>query len=117
MAYSIQNINIFLNPLFIFGYGFIPAFGISGLAIATLISQFIGLIYLANKVYSCKLKKYLYLECFKPKLDYITTLFKQSVPIMFTMLMIMFGVALYQPKAEGPGVLFSARRAGSRPQV
>lgn len=85
-------LNIFLNPLFIFGYGFIPAFGIAGLAIATLVSQFIGLIYLANKVYCCKLKKFLKIECFKPKIDYITTLFKQSVPIMFTMLMIMFGV-------------------------
>ena len=83
-------LNIFLNPLFIFG--FIPAFGIAGLAIATLVSQCVGLIYLANKVYCCKLKKYLYLECFKPKFDYISTLFKQSVPIMFTMLMIMFGV-------------------------
>ena len=39
-------LNIFLNPLFIFGYGFIPAFGISGLAIATVISQLLGLIYL-----------------------------------------------------------------------
>ena len=85
-------LNIFLNPLFIFGYGFIPAFGIAGLAIATLVSQCVGLIYLANKVYCCKLKKYLYLECFKPKFDYISILFKQSVPIMFTMLMIMFGV-------------------------
>ena len=66
-------LNIFLNPLFIFGYGFIPAFGISGLAIATLISQFIGLIYLANKVYCCKLKKYLYLECYKPKICLLYT--------------------------------------------
>ena len=79
-------LNIFLNPLFIFGYGFIPAFGIAGLAIATLVSQFVGLIYLINKVYCCKLKKYLYVECFKPKLDYFITLIKQSVPIM------MFGV-------------------------
>tara|TARA_B100001093_G_scaffold488051_1_gene524895 strand:- start:1741 stop:3102 length:1362 start_codon:yes stop_codon:yes gene_type:complete len=85
-------LNIFLNPLFIFGYGFIPAFDIAGLAIATIISQCIGLIYLANKVYCCKLKKFLYVQCFKPKLVYISTLFKQSVPIMFTMLMIMFGV-------------------------
>ena len=85
-------LNIFLNPLFIFGYGFIPAFGIAGLAIATIVSQCIGLIYLANKVYCCKLKKFLYLECFKPKIDYLSSLFKQSVPIMFTMLMIMFGV-------------------------
>ena len=85
-------LNIFLNPLFVFGYWFIPAFGIAGLAIATLVSQCIGLIYLANKVYCCKLRKYLFLECYKPKIDYISTLFKQSVPIMFTMLMIMFGV-------------------------
>ena len=85
-------LNIFLNPLFIFGYGIIPPFGISGLAIATLISQFIGLIYLTHKVYCCKLKKYLKIECFQPKINYITNLFKQSVPIMFTMLMIMFGV-------------------------
>ena len=85
-------LNIFLNPLFIFGYGFVPAFGIAGLAIATLVAQFTGLIYLIYKVYCCKLKKYLNIECFKPKFDYIITLVKQSVPIMFTMLMIMFGV-------------------------
>jgi putative MATE family efflux protein len=52
-------LNIFLNPLFIWGYGFIPAFGISGLAIATVISQLIGTIYLAYKVYNCKIRKYL----------------------------------------------------------
>ena len=85
-------LNIFLNPIFIFGYGFIPAFGISGLAIATLIAQSLGTLYLAHKVYCCKLKKYLYLECFIPKINYLKTLFVQSVPIMFTMLMIMFGV-------------------------
>ena len=43
-------LNIFLNPLFIWGYGIIPAFGIAGLAIATVISQLIGTIYLAYKV-------------------------------------------------------------------
>jgi Na+-driven multidrug efflux pump len=60
-------LNIFLNPLFIWGfqilYGFnFPAFGIgiSGLAIATVISQLIGTIYLAYKINSCKLRKYLY---------------------------------------------------------
>ena len=62
------------------------------MAIATLVSQCVGLIYLANKVYCCKLKRYLHSKCFKPKIDYLSTLFKQSVPIMFTMLMIMFGV-------------------------
>ena len=85
-------LNIFLNPLFIFGYGFIPAFGISGLAIATLVSQSVGTIYLVHKVYCCKLREYLYFQCFIPKLDILKQLYLQSVPIMFTMLLIMVGV-------------------------
>ena len=85
-------LNIFLNPLFIFGYGVIPAFGIAGLAISTLIAQGVGVLYLIYKVYCCKLKKFLYLQCFIPKINLLINLFKQSVPIMFTMLMIMFGV-------------------------
>ena len=55
-------LNIFLNPLFIWGYGIVPAFGIGGLAIATVISQSIGTIYLAYKINSCKLRKYLQLN-------------------------------------------------------
>ena len=43
-------LNIILNPLFVFGFGIIPAFGVSGLAIATIISQFISLIYILVKV-------------------------------------------------------------------
>ena len=85
-------LNIFLNPIFIFGYGIIPAFGIAGLAISTLIAQGVGVLYLIYKVYCCKLKKFLYLQCFIPKINLLINLFKQSVPIMFTMLMIMFGI-------------------------
>ncbi len=85
-------LNIFLNPLFIFGYGIIPAFGIAGLAISTLIAQSLGVFYLVYKVYCCKLKKFLYFECFIPKINFFINILKQSVPIMFTMLMIMFGI-------------------------
>ena len=85
-------LNIILNPLFIWGYGIIPAFGISGLAIATVITQLIGLIYLIYKVYSCELKKYLYLECFIPKFKLLNELLTQSVPIMFSMLFIGVGI-------------------------
>ena len=85
-------LNIILNPIFIWGYGFIPAFGIAGLAIATVISQLIGTIYLAYKVNSCKLRKYLYIQCFIPKLDLLRDLFSQAVPIMFSMLFIGVGI-------------------------
>jgi len=85
-------LNIFLNPLFIWGYGIVPAFGISGLAIATVISQFIGTLFLAYKVNSCKLKEYLKIECFVPKPELIRDLLEQSLPIMFSMLFIGVGI-------------------------
>ena len=85
-------LNIFLNPLFIWGYGIIPAFGIGGLAIATVISQSIGTIYLAYKINSCKLRKYLSIKCFIPKPEMLKELFKQALPIMFSMLFIGVGI-------------------------
>ena len=86
-------LNIILNPLFIFGYGFIPAFGIAGLAIATVVAQFIGLLYLAYKVYCCELKQYLKPECFIPKFNLLEELLYQTIPVMFSMLLI--GVGLF----------------------
>ena len=85
-------LNIFLNPLFIWGYGIVPAFGIGGLAIATVISQSIGTIYLAYKINSCKLKKYLKIKCFLPKPEMLKELFSQALPIMFSMLFIGVGI-------------------------
>ncbi len=85
-------LNIGLNPLFIFGLGPIPAFGIAGLAIATVIAQFLGLIYLAYKVYCCELKQYLSPPCFLPKINLIKNLTNQSVPMMMNMFMIGLGI-------------------------
>ena len=85
-------LNIFLNPLFIWGYGVIPSFGIAGLAVATVISQLIGTIYLAYKVNNCKIREYLKIACFIPKFEYLNPLTRQSVPVMFSMLFIGVGI-------------------------
>ncbi|MEK9917864.1 MAG: MATE family efflux transporter [Pelagibacteraceae bacterium] len=85
-------LNIVLNPLFIFGYGFVPAFGISGLAIATVVAQSLGLFYLIYKVNSCKLRNYLKIECFIPKIQLIKDLASQAFPIIFSMLFIGIGI-------------------------
>ena len=85
-------LNIFLNPLFIWGYGIVPAYGIGGLAIATVIAQSIGTIYLAYKINSCKLRKYLSIECFIPKFILLKELFSQAMPIMISMLFIGVGI-------------------------
>ena len=85
-------LNIILNPLFIWGYGFIPGFGIAGLAIATVISQSIGTIYLAFKVNNCQIRNYLKPQCFIPKFEYLKSLTNQAVPVMFSMLFIGVGI-------------------------
>ena len=43
-------LNIFLNPLFIFGYGFIPAMGVTGIGIATIVSQLIAFLVILFRV-------------------------------------------------------------------
>ena len=85
-------LNIFLNPLFIWGYGIIPGFGIAGLAIATVIAQSIGTLYLIYKVNSCRLKRYIFLECFIPRFIMLKELLNQSLPIIFSMLFIGVGI-------------------------
>ena len=85
-------LNIFLNPLFIWGYGIIPGFGIAGLAIATVIAQSIGTLYLIYKVNSCRLKRYIHLKCFIPKFIMLKELLNQSLPIIFSMLFIGVGI-------------------------
>ena len=56
-------------------------------------AQFVGLLYLAYKVYCCELKKYLKPECFIPKFDLLGELLYQTIPVMFSMLLI--GVGLF----------------------
>ena len=85
-------LNLFLNPVFIYGALFIPAMGIKGIALATLCSQFVGLIYIIIKVNSTNLKKYLDLECFIPKLSLQKEIFTQAIPAIGSMMFIGLGV-------------------------
>ena len=85
-------LNILLNPLFIFGYGIIPAMGIKGIALATITAQFISMNYIIYKAYLTDLKKYLNLKCFFPKLDIIKALLIQSIPASLGMMMISIGI-------------------------
>ena len=85
-------LNILLNPIFIFGFLFIPSFGIAGLAISTVICQLLGAFYLVYKVYCCELKNYLRLICFIPKIKFQISLINQSIPVMFSMLLIGVGI-------------------------
>ncbi len=86
-------LNIILNPVFAFGFGIIPAFGIAGLAIATIISQFICFLYILWKVSQTDLVKKITINFFYINKNLILDLFKQGMPVTLSMMLI--GVGIY----------------------
>lgn len=73
-------LNLILDPLFIFGFGPIPAFGVSGAAIATIGTQglaaIIGIIMLFSGKYGIHLNR----EYLKPNFTIIKRMFKLGFP-------------------------------------
>jgi putative MATE family efflux protein len=84
-------LNIFLNPLFIFGYGVIPAMGMTGIGIATIISQLIAFLILLNKIIKSSSLKNISIKNFIPNSTFLTKIFFQSAPISVALLMISIG--------------------------
>ena len=84
-------LNIILNPLFIFGYGFVPPMGIAGIGLATIVAQFIGLLIIFNKIIKSSRIKNIQIINFYPKIYLLKNLFNQSAPISATLLLISVG--------------------------
>ena len=74
-------LNIILNPIFIFGFLFIPALGVKGIAIATLIAQFVSFAIILIKVILNERVKEITKEFFTIKFYYLKNIFFQSMPI------------------------------------
>ena len=84
-------LNILLNPLFIFGFGPIPAFGIAGIGIATIVAQFIGLVIVFIKATKSIRIKDISKKDFNFNSKVLTNLFFQSAPISAALLLISVG--------------------------
>ena len=84
-------LNIFLNPLFIFGYGIIPAMGMTGIGIATIVSQLIAFLILLNKIIKSSSLKNISIKNFIPNSIFLTRIFFQSAPIAAALFMISIG--------------------------
>ena len=74
-------LNIILNPILIFGFLFIPAYGVKGIGIATIVAQLISLIIILFKVLKNSRIKYITKDYLVPKLFYLKNIFFQSMPI------------------------------------
>ncbi len=79
-------LNIILNPIFIFGFLFIPPLGITGIGIATLIAQFVSLLLILVKILNNKRIKQITLDHFKVKIFFLRNIFFQSMPITIAIL-------------------------------
>lgn len=109
-------LNILLNPLFIYGLFFIPAMGISGIALATIMSEIVGLIYLIYKVNKTEIHNYISLRCFIPDKKLTLDILKQAIPSGLSMGMVGLGVFIliflvsdygdYSAGGYGTGVRF-----------
>jgi putative MATE family efflux protein len=95
-------LNLILDPLFIFGYGVIPGFGVSGAAIATTFTQ--GIAFLVGLYFISKGRGGIKLDFRKFKFDFklIKKMFKLGIPTSiegssrsFSMLLLIFIVTQF----------------------
>lgn len=78
--------NLVLNPLLMYGFLFIPAMGLSGIAIATVLIQIINMGYLLYKVLQTKLIHFEKLDYFIPNFRVYKQFLNQGIPSSLNML-------------------------------
>ncbi|MBU2524701.1 MATE family efflux transporter [Patescibacteria group bacterium] len=87
-------LNLILDPLFIFGYGSFEGMGVSGAALATVITQavaaIIGFVLLFKRTYGVRLV----VSMMKPDFKYIAKMFKLGIPASMEQAMRAFGFAV-----------------------
>ncbi len=73
-------LNVFIDPLFIFGPGFFPKMGVTGAAVATIFTQFIaattGIFLLLRGKHQIRLR----FKNFKPDFHLISQMFRLGIP-------------------------------------
>ena len=74
-------LNIILNPILIFGFLFIPAMGMMGIGLSTIISQLIAFLIILFKVLQNPRVKKITIEYFNVKFIFLKNIFFQSMPI------------------------------------
>ena len=108
-------VNLFLDPLFIYGYGPIPPMGVKGIAYATIAAEFIATIYVFYRVK--KMTSYfdnITLIDFLPNLQHQYALLKQAFPASINMFAVSAGFFIitffvsYFPTPETSAVSIAA---------
>lgn len=86
------GLNLILDPWFLFGGFGLPAMGISGVAVATLVVQAVAVAYLYRKALATGLIAFDSLTPFIPKAKYFIGIAKQSVPAALSTSTVALGI-------------------------
>jgi len=84
-------LNVLLNPLLIYGYAFVPSFGLSGVAIATVLIQYITLLYMLRKLFHTQLFDRERFFKSLPNKKALQHLISQAIPSSLNMVLMSFG--------------------------
>ncbi|QSZ42615.1 MATE family efflux transporter [Sulfurimonas aquatica] len=84
-------LNLIFDPLFIYGFYFIPALGVGGVALATVLIQYITLIYMMYKLYKTTLFSISTFFKSSPNIRAFKDLTRQAIPTSANMLLMSFG--------------------------
>jgi len=85
-------LNIILDPWFTFGGLGLPAMGISGIALSTILIQSLGTLYLGKKVYEAGLLSVTRIRSVLPQAKLFRDIAQQGLPAGFNMLTIAVGI-------------------------
>ncbi len=116
-------LNIILNPILIsgtfLGYEVFKPLGISGIAIATILSQFIGLLYLLYKISKTEIYKSFKNKYLLPKFESIIEILIQGIPASIGLMMIALGsyILLYFVSSYGNDAIAGFSSAGRYEQL
>ena len=84
--------NCVLNPLFMWGWLGLPALGVAGIALATVVIQIAGCVWLWRQVTSTGLCSGLSLDLFQPDFSALRRIVSQALPAALNMLTIALGI-------------------------
>lgn len=85
-------LNLILDPLLMFGYLGFPKIGIAGTALATVIIQFVGMLYMIYRLKQKKLLGKIICSNYCPYRHYFKEIAKQSLPAALNMMTIALGI-------------------------
>jgi len=85
-------VNMALDPIFMYGFGLMPAMGFKGIALATILIQFAGMIYLVFQVKKANVFSSNYFQKMIPNAQIYKEISEQGFPAGLNMMMTALGI-------------------------